>query len=72
MTNEQCALLLELVERELQQLPVESSKTSATQGKRSNTSTRRKALHELAWHLRLASSTPNPNDSELRRTACYY
>jgi hypothetical protein len=72
MTDEQCALLLDVVEKEQVRLRAQSGKRHLRSGVGGSESSRLEMVSQLLWKLRVARSTPSPDDWESRQIASYY
>jgi hypothetical protein len=72
LTSEQCALLVDVVESEQRRLQSHSGKTHSENSPRDGRPTRLETVSQLLRKLKWATSTPAPDDWELRQMASYY
>jgi hypothetical protein len=71
LTNEECHLLVELLEREQRELRLRTRSVPSPAG-HEDASRRQDILERLLWNARLACSTRKPDDAELREIGGYY
>lgn len=70
LTNEECQLLVELLERQQEEAKSQRGDQTAPQPGDDQTH-RKEVLERLLWHAHMGCATPTPNDAELREIGSY-
>jgi hypothetical protein len=71
LTNEECQLLVEILEREQRAVQQLLQQTSSRE-ERDRATRRLETLQRLLWNSHVACQTPMPNTEELRQIGSYF